>query len=66
MDTHPVPPTSRTGRPSGRSTNALSRPIAQILGRSERRPLTQAEFLRLMTIVISQRIIGNGGPVENA
>jgi hypothetical protein len=30
--------------------DALNMPIAQILGRAKRRPLTQAEFLRLMTL----------------
>jgi hypothetical protein len=35
-------------------------PIAQILGRAKRRPLTQAEFLRLMTLLTTQRIIANG------
>ena len=40
--------------------DALSVPIAQILGRAKRRPLTQAEFLRLMTLLTTQRIIANG------
>lgn len=40
--------------------DALSMPIAQILGRAKRRPLTQAEFLRLMTLLTTQRIIANG------
>ena len=40
--------------------DALSLPIAQILGRAKRRPLTQAEFLRLMTLLTTQRIIANG------
>src|SRR5439155_23482245 len=40
--------------------DALNMPIAQILGRAKRRPLTQAEFLRLMTLLTTQRIIGNG------
>jgi hypothetical protein len=40
--------------------DALSMPIAQILGRVKRRPLTQAEFLRLMTLLTTQRIIANG------
>ena len=31
--------------------DALIRPIAQILARGRRRPLTQAEFLRLMTLL---------------
>ena len=40
--------------------SALDRPIAQILGRAKRRPLTQPEFLRLMTLLTTQRIIANG------
>ena len=40
--------------------DALNLPIAQILGRAKRRPLTQAEFLRLMSLLTTQRIIANG------
>jgi len=40
--------------------DALNMPIAQILGRAKRRPLAQAEFLRLMTLLTTQRIIANG------
>ncbi len=40
--------------------DALNVPIAQILGRTKRRSLTQAEFLRLMTLLTTQRIIANG------
>ena len=40
--------------------DALNLPIAQILGRAKRRPLTQAEFLRLMRLLTTQRIIANG------
>ena len=40
--------------------DALNLPIAQILGRAKRRALTQAEFLRLMTLLTTQRIIANG------
>jgi hypothetical protein len=40
--------------------DALNLPIAQILGRVKRRPLTRAEFLRLMTLLTTQRIIANG------
>src|SRR5207244_2445294 len=40
--------------------DALNLPIAQILGRVKRRPLTQPEFLRLMTLLTTQRIIANG------
>jgi SNF2 family DNA or RNA helicase len=38
----------------------LNLPIAQLIGRAKRRPLTQAEFLRLMTLLTTQRIIANG------
>ena len=40
--------------------DALNLPIAQILGRAKRRPLAQAEFLRLMSLLTTQRIIANG------
>lgn len=40
--------------------DALNLPIAQILGRARRRPLAQAEFLRLMSLFTTQRIIANG------
>ena len=40
--------------------DALNVPIAQILGRAKRRPLAQPEFLRLMTLLTTQRIIANG------
>jgi SNF2 domain-containing protein/helicase-like protein len=40
--------------------DALNMPIAQLLARGRRRPLTQAEFLRLMTLLTTQRIISNG------
>ena len=40
--------------------DALNMPIAQILGRAKRRPLAQAEFLRLMMLLTTQRIIANG------
>jgi hypothetical protein len=40
--------------------DALNMPIAQILSRAKRRPLTQAEFLRLMNLLATQRIIANG------
>ena len=40
--------------------DALNMPIAQLLGRARQRPLTQAEFLRLMTLLTTQRIISNG------
>jgi len=40
--------------------DALNMPIAQLLSRAKRRPLTQAEFLRLMMLLTTQRIIANG------
>jgi hypothetical protein len=40
--------------------DGLNLPIAQLLARAKRRPLTQAEFLRLMTLLTTQRIIANG------
>ena len=40
--------------------DALNMPIAQILGRAKRRPLARAEFLRLMALLTTQRIIANG------
>jgi hypothetical protein len=40
--------------------DALVRPIAQIVQRATTRPLTRAEFLRLMTLLTTQRIISNG------
>ena len=40
--------------------DALVPPIVQLMKRAQRRPLTQAEFLRLMTLLTTQRIIANG------
>lgn len=40
--------------------DALTQPIATLLARGKRRPLTQSEFLRLMTLLTTQRIIANG------
>jgi SNF2 family DNA or RNA helicase len=40
--------------------DGLNMPIAQILRRAQQRPLTQAEFLRLMSLLTTQRIIANG------
>ncbi|MFN3242205.1 MAG: DEAD/DEAH box helicase [Planctomycetota bacterium] len=37
-----------------------TQPIVQILSRAERRPLTRAEFLRLMMLFTEQRILANG------
>ena len=38
----------------------LNQPIAQLVQRSLKRPLTQVEFLRLMSYLTTQRIISNG------
>jgi superfamily II DNA or RNA helicase len=38
----------------------LRRPIAELISKSERRPLLQAEFLRLMQLLTTQRMICNG------
>ncbi len=38
----------------------MNEPIARILGRARRRPLTQPEFLRLMSLFTTQRMICNG------
>ncbi len=40
--------------------DALIRPIASLTQRGRRRPLTQAEFLKLMQLLTTQRIIANG------
>jgi superfamily II DNA or RNA helicase len=40
--------------------DALSAPIAQLVSRAARRPLTQAEFLKLMRLLTLQRMIANG------
>jgi hypothetical protein len=40
--------------------DALNQPIASILQRANTRPLTQAEFLKLITLLTTQRIISNG------
>jgi len=38
----------------------LNMPIASLAARGRRRPLTQAEFLKLMTLLATQRMISNG------
>jgi superfamily II DNA or RNA helicase len=40
--------------------DSLSQPISSLVSRARRRPLTQAEFLRLMSLLTTQRIIANG------
>ncbi len=45
----------------------LAQPIAQLIGIAKQRPLTQAQFLRLMSLLTTQRIIANGlGQVQFA
>ncbi|HEY3352327.1 MAG TPA: DEAD/DEAH box helicase [Polyangia bacterium] len=39
---------------------ALDQPIARLAAIAQRRPLTQDEFLRLMSLLTTQRIIANG------
>ena len=40
--------------------DALNQPIARLVAIARKRPLTQAEFLRLMMLLTTQRIISNG------
>ncbi len=40
--------------------DALNQPIAQLAATASRRPLTQTEFLRLMSLLTTQRMIANG------
>jgi superfamily II DNA or RNA helicase len=40
--------------------DALAQPILTLMTRSKKRPLTQAEFLRLMSLLATQRVISNG------
>jgi superfamily II DNA or RNA helicase len=40
--------------------DALIQPIASLLNKAQKRPLTQAEFLKLMMYLTTQRIISNG------
>ncbi len=40
--------------------DALNQPIAQLAAIARKRPLTQAQFLRLMTLLTTQRMIANG------
>ena len=40
--------------------DALQQPIAQLVRIAKQRPLTQAQFLRLMSLLTTQRIIANG------
>jgi len=40
--------------------DALRMPIVSLMHRARRRPLTQAEFLKLMQLLTTQRIIANG------
>jgi superfamily II DNA or RNA helicase len=52
-------PVEMTG-PQVEEHDAINQPIAQLVQVSLRRPLTQAEFLRLMSLLTTQRIISNG------
>lgn len=40
--------------------DSFRQPIAQLMNAARRRPLTQAEFLRLMSMLTQQRIVSNG------
>lgn len=40
--------------------DALNQPIAKLIQRANKRPLTQPEFLRLMSLLTTQRVISNG------
>jgi superfamily II DNA or RNA helicase len=46
--------------PQQEEHDALIQPIAQLVQISKVRPLTQAQFLRLMSLLTTQRIISNG------
>ncbi len=46
--------------PQREEHDALNQPIAALIQISKKRPLTQVEFLRLMSLLTTQRIISNG------
>src|SRR3954451_7352212 len=46
--------------PQREEHDALIQPIVVLMQRAQVRPLTQAEFLRLMSLLTTQRIISNG------
>ena len=46
--------------PQREEHDALNQPIASLVQRSKSRPLKQSEFLRLMSLLTTQRIISNG------
>jgi superfamily II DNA or RNA helicase len=46
--------------PQQEQHDELTPPIVSLLQRARRRPLTQSEFLRLMSLLTTQRIISNG------
>ena len=46
--------------PQREEHDALTQPIASLVQRSKSRPLSQPEFLRLMSLLTTQRIISNG------
>ncbi|MBK6847508.1 MAG: DEAD/DEAH box helicase [Proteobacteria bacterium] len=51
--------------PQRNEHDALNQPIAQLCQRARKRPLTQAEFLRLMQLLTMQRIYCNGLALAN-
>jgi superfamily II DNA or RNA helicase len=61
-----LPPRTDTRVPVALTTEqmgeheALNQPIAQLMQIAQKRPLTQVEFLRLMSLLTLQRIICNG------
>jgi len=52
-------PVELTG-PQRDEHDALVPPIVSLMQRSKKRPLTQPEFLRLMSLLTTQRIVSNG------
>ena len=52
-------PVELTG-PQQEEHDALIQPIIALMAIAQKRPLTQAEFLRLMSLLTTQRIISNG------
>lgn len=61
-----LPPRTDTRIPIAMTAEQLARhdeanqPIARLMQTAERRPLTPAEFLKLMTLFQSQRVLANG------
>jgi superfamily II DNA or RNA helicase len=46
--------------PQREEHDALTQPIVSLMNRAKVRPLTQPEFLRLMSLLTTQRIVSNG------